>query len=138
MKRFLNIFLHYPVSLLTLCVIVCLSLFRAPGDSSLKLFEHMDKVVHFLMYAFLSTVMWYERYKACNRSVCFSLFVMSLIVPVLFSGLIEYLQDWLTDYRSADFMDFVFNAAGVLFANAVCFFIVRPLVDRISKRKEIR
>ena len=138
MRRFLNIFLRYPVSLLLVSMILYLSLYKPAGKSALMMFANMDKVAHFLMYASLSAVMWYEHYRARHRVQILSLLVMSFVLPTLFSGAMEYMQDWLTDYRSADYMDFVFNVAGVLSANVVCFFVVRPLLGEKSKRKEIR
>ena len=45
MKSFLKRFLNYPVSLLLLCAILYLSLFRPSGDDTFKFFAGIDKVL---------------------------------------------------------------------------------------------
>lgn len=134
MKSLLKRFLNYPVSLLLLCVILYLSLFRPSGDDAFKLFAGIDKVVHFIMYAGLSAVMWFEHYWSHKKIKYMHILVMSFFIPVLFSGVIELLQSRLTTYRSADFYDFVFNVIGVVFANVVCIYVLKPFLDKKLKR----
>lgn len=136
MKNFLKRFLHYPVSLLILCAILYLSLFKPAGNDTLKLFAGMDKVAHFMMYAVLSSAMWFEHYWFYARIRYARILMMSFVIPVLFSGVMEIMQMELTTCRSADILDFLFNVAGVVFANLICFFVLRPVIDRKLKRKE--
>lgn len=136
MKNFLKRFLHYPVSLLILCAILYLSLFKPAGNDTLKLFAGMDKVAHFMMYAVLSSAMWFEHYWFYARIRYARILMMSFVIPVLFSGVMEIMQMELTTYRSADILDFLFNVTGVVFANLICFFVLRPVIDRKLKRKE--
>lgn len=136
MKNFLKRFLHYPVSLLILCAILYLSLFRPSGDDSLKLFAGIDKVAHFAMYAVLSAAMWLEHYCFYARIRYVRILIMSFLIPVLFSGAMEIMQSELTTYRSADILDFLFNVAGVVFANIVCFFVLRPIIDKRKVTKK--
>ena len=134
MKSFLKRFLNYPLSLLLLCVILYLSLFKPSGNDAIRLFANMDKVAHFIMYAVLSAVMWFEHYRSHSRLRYLHMLVMSFLVPVLFSGAMEYMQGWITDYRSADIVDFLFNVAGVVFANVVCIYALRPFLDKKLKK----
>lgn len=135
MKSFLKRFLNYPVSLLLLCTILYLSLFKPSDNDSLKLFAGIDKVAHFVMYAGLSCVLWFEHYRSHDRIRYIRIFIMSFIVPIFFSGVMELLQSGLTTYRSGDFYDFIFNVTGVVFANALCFYALRPLLDRNLRRR---
>lgn len=136
MKSFLKRFLDYPLSLLLLCVILYLSLFRPSDDIQLpRLFEHMDKVAHFLMYAALSAVVWFEYYRAHSNIRYLRMLAVTFLVPALFSGAMEYLQGWITDYRSADIVDFLFNVAGALAANVICLFVVQPLLGKKNKKR---
>ena len=134
MKSFLKRFLNYPLSLLLLCVILYLSLFKPSGNDAIRLFANMDKVAHFIMYAVLSAVMWFEYYRSHSRLRYLHMLVMSFLVPVLFSGAMEYMQCWITNYRSADIVDFLFNVAGVVFANVVCIYALRPFLDKKLKK----
>ena len=134
MNSFLKRFLDYPLSLLLLCVILYLSLFRPSGDDTVRLFANMDKVAHFLMYAVLSAVMWFEYYRAHSNIRYLHMLAVTFLVPVIFSGAMEYMQGWLTDYRSADIVDFLFNVAGVVFANVVCIYALRPFLDKKLKK----
>ena len=134
MKSFLKRFLNYPLSLLLLCVILYLSLFKPSGNDAIRLFANMDKVAHFIMYAVLSAVMWFEYYRSHSRLRYLHMLVMSFLVPVLFSGAMEYMQGWMTDYRSADIVDFLFNVAGALAANLICLFVVQPLLKNGARK----
>ncbi|MBR4066002.1 MAG: VanZ family protein [Bacteroidaceae bacterium] len=134
MKSFLKRFLNYPVSLLLLCAILYLSLFKPSVNDSFKLFANMDKVAHFFMYAGLSLVMWFEHYRSHDRISYLHVLVMSFFIPVLFSGAMELMQSGLTDYRTADYYDFLFNFAGSLSANVVCFLVIKPFLDKKYKR----
>ncbi len=138
MIRFLNIFRHYPVSLLTFCVILYLSLYKPAGKSALMMFANMDKIAHFLMYATLSTVLWCEYYGSHYKVKYWRLILSSLVLPVLFSWFMEYLQEKLTTYRHNDPYDLLSNVLGVIVANIFCFFVVRRLYGRRSKKKETR
>ncbi len=134
MKSFLKRFLNYPVSLLLLCAIVFLSLFRPSDNASFKMLAGMDKAAHFLMYAGLGGVMWLEHYLSHKRIRYMHMLVMSFFIPVLFSGVMELLQSRFTTHRSGDFYDFLFNVAGAAFANVACFYALRPVLDRRLKR----
>lgn len=137
-RRFINIFRRYPVSLLTFCVILYLSLYKPAGKSALMMFANMDKVAHFMMYATLSTVLWCEYYGSHYRVKYWRMFLSSFMLPILFSWLMEYLQDKLTTYRTNDPYDLLFNVIGVVFANILCFTLVKRIYGKRSKKKETR
>ena len=112
---------RYPLSLFVFAAIVYLSLFRPSDDMQLPmLFEHMDKVVHFIMYAGLSFIIWYEFFRSHSGIKSIKAFIAMFLIPSLFSGLMEYLQSRLTTYRAGDAMDLLFNVLGIIFANIVC------------------
>lgn len=127
---------RYPLSILTFCAIVYLSLFKPSDGMKLQLFEGMDKVVHFCMYAGLSFIIWFEFFRVHEKRNSFKAFLAMFLIPLMFSGVMEILQSELTTYRSADILDFLFNIAGVVFANIICFFVVRPMIDKRLKRRE--
>ncbi len=120
LKYILKYLKRYPLSLLTLGAIVYLSLFKPSDDVSLSLFAHMDKLAHFVMYAGLSTIIWFEFFRSHSGIKSIKAFIAIFLIPALFSGLMEYLQSELTTYRAGDAMDLLFNVLGIIFANIVC------------------
>ena len=55
---------------------------------------------------------------------------IQLPFTLLFSGCIELLQAYFTDYRGGDWMDFAANTAGALLASLTAYYIVRPRMKR--------
>ncbi|UZO81206.1 VanZ family protein [Aquimarina sp. ERC-38] len=78
-------------------------------------FNYSDKIGHFLAY-FGLTVVWFTCFfvlykKSNNQSLVFAIFF-----SVIFGILMEVLQSWLTDYRTADWFDIMANTIGALLA----------------------
>lgn len=122
----------YWKSLLVVAVILYLSLMRQPSNEKLVLFEGIDKVVHFLMYFGLSSMLWIDhlvKYKGGYKPL--HLLIGAVLMPVLLGGSMEIAQGLLTDDRSCDIMDFIANTCGVVFAS-ICFMIFLK-VRRIRK-----
>lgn len=126
---------RYPLSLLTLGAIVYLSLFKPSDDVSLSLFAHMDKLAHFVMYAGLSTIIWFEFFRSHSGIKSIKAFIAMFLIPALFSGLMEYLQSELTTYRAGDAMDLLFNVLGIIFANIVCVTLLSYLFGKHTDKK---
>lgn len=111
---------RYPVSIVVVAVVIYLSFFRTPS-TDLGSVPGFDKVVHMCMYFGLSGVLWLEFRRAHRRSSAprWHAWVGAFVCPLLFSGTVELLQAWCTDYRSGDWLDFAANACGVVLASAI-------------------
>jgi len=79
--------------------------------------EGSDKIGHFIAY-FIFTLLWFgffffskKRKENFKQSI-----IKSLIICILYGGLMELFQMVLTDYRSFDWNDIVANTSGVIFA----------------------
>jgi VanZ family protein len=129
MNKIVVVLRKYPLSLLTLVLISCLSLGR--GTSSVPSFTGLDKIAHLLMYAFLCVVIWFEYYRSHTMFSLRKMVMGAVVAPVLFSGMLELFQEYLTTYRSGDVVDFLFNTLGVLFAAVIGRYVIRPLVFRL-------
>lgn len=112
----------YPFSLLTIAFIWYLSFFTPPSTKLDHVFG-IDKIVHFGMYFFLTTVMLLERVKGKksrvkgSETLTMGYLFLTLICPILLSGLIEILQENCTGgRRSGDVWDFVANSLGAVTA----------------------
>lgn len=111
---------NYPISLLVILTVVYLSFFNPPSTDLNKV-EGFDKVVHLCMYAGLSGMLWLEFWRAHRRSPVpkWHVWVGAALCPILFSGLVELLQEYCTVHRSGDWMDFAANTLGVLLASLI-------------------
>ena len=75
-----------------------------------------DKLVHFIFYATLSFLIFYEGYRTEKSK--FSLYWI-LVFPVAYGGLIELIQGAMVSPRSAEWGDFVADALGSLCVVAI-------------------
>ncbi|HDS06732.1 MAG TPA: hypothetical protein ENO05_03815 [Bacteroides sp.] len=109
----LNLLIRYKFSILVAIVIALLSLI--PGnsmpDSSLFSIPALDKIGHFSMYAFLGFVALLESH--CKPS-CFRFHTLLLLCIFSLSIIIEVLQATVVSTRSAEWLDLLANASGLL------------------------
>ena len=122
---------RYPLSLLTFCLLMYLSIFN-PAGKDLPSFENSDKVAHILMYFGVSMVFWFEwlhrhplSKKTCSRGL-----VRCLLYPIVLGGLLELFQEFCLEYRGGDIMDFAANCIGSLLALILSFCITIPLIRK--------
>lgn len=133
--KFLGVLIkRYILTLLTLILILCLTFYKPGNIKRTDTIIELDKVVHFVMYFTLCAVFWYENFKVTLNPRVLPMAVFAVILPIIFSGVMEYLQYRLTSYRSGDFNDFVFNTIGVLAALLFSLFVTRPFMVRRSKK----
>jgi VanZ family protein len=117
---------RYPFSVALLSVIAYLSFFRPPSID-LPLFEGFDKLVHFCMYASVAGVLWLEffrNYRNKALPVRHAL-VGAVICPILFGGMVEIGQKYLTAYRGGEWPDFLANTCGVIAGSCVAWYLLR-------------
>ena len=115
----------YPVSLLVILAVVYLSFFNPPS-TGLDTIPNLDKVVHVCMYFGMSGMLWLEFMRAHRKGnlPLWHAWVGAFLCPVLFSGVVELLQEYCTTYRGGDWMDFAANTAGALLASLVGRFVL--------------
>ena len=104
----------YQISLLIIATVIYLSFF-SPPSLDVPRFEGIDKVVHFCMYGGLSGMLWLEF--LCNHKnserVLWHAWIGAVLCPILFSGVIEVLQEYCTEHRGGDWLDLVANVSGI-------------------------
>ena len=135
MKIIKFILKRYLLTLLTLIVVLYLTFFKPFGYIPEDKVVGLDKAAHFIMYFTLCAVFWFETYKLTLRPKPLLMAMLAVVIPILFSGVMEYLQYLLTSYRNGDFDDFVYNTIGVLVALLFSLFITRPCMVWFSNRK---
>ncbi len=97
---------QYFYSFITLLTVLILSLAKTENLNSNNLFNipHLDKLVHLSMYFGLTTIILIENKKKHKLIITLS--------TVILSGLIELIQQYLTNYRSGDWLDLLSNSIG--------------------------
>ena len=122
----------YPVSLLIILTVIYLSFFKPP-TTDLSNIPNIDKIVHVCMYLGMSGMLWLEFLRAHQKgdSPLWHAWV-GAVVPVLFSGMVELLQEYCTTYRGGDWLDFAANTTGALIASLIGYFVLRP---RMAKKQ---
>lgn len=118
----------YPLSIFIILVVTYLSFFKPPSVKVANEIPHLDKVVHFCMYFGMAGVLWVEFLRAHrkNKHPFWRAWIGACLMPILFSGLVEILQEYCTSYRGGDWFDFLANATGALCAGLVGYYILRP------------
>lgn len=122
---------RYPLSLLTFCVLLYLSVFN-PSNKDFPSFENSDKVAHIIMYFGVSMVFWFEwLYRhALSKNTFKKGLVRCLLFPILLGGLLELLQEFCLEYRSGDLLDFAANCVGSLLALIASVGITIPIIRK--------
>lgn len=125
---------RYLLTLLTLILILCLTFYKPVGITRTSTVVEIDKVVHFVMYFTLCAVFWYETFRITLRPNPYLMALFAVVLPIIFSGVMEYLQYLLTSYRTGDLDDFISNTIGVLVALLFSLFLTRPYM--VARRKK--
>ena len=111
MKYFLLFIKKYYLSIFMFVLIFYLSTSSTPSAfPSLQKIKHIDKLVHFVLYAALTLALVIEvkAYSQLNK------IILTVLLPIIYGGIIECVQGLFFSFRSADFLDFLANSLGVL------------------------
>lgn len=120
--------------ILVAAVIFYLCCLAAGDDIPSISWPYTDKVIHFLMYLGLSGVasFWYI-YGEKGRVNISKLIIYAFILPILYGGLIEILQDRYFEGRTGDWLDFLADILGALAALPLALYFRRILIKRESQ-----
>jgi len=87
-----------------------------PGNDSnfdIKI-PNMDKYVHAVMYFVLSFTISLNLYQEYTKYKSMTMVMWAVVIPILFGGLIEVMQDKFTVSRTGDALDLVADAIGAI------------------------
>lgn len=118
MRYLCHLLRKYPLTVVLYIIVMYLSFFTPPkvdlGDV-----RFIDKWTHIVMYAGTCGVTWIEYLRNHNYSLQkVKLFLLAWLLPVVFSGIIELMQEYCTGgRRSGDWIDLAANAVGVSLAS---------------------
>lgn len=120
-------------SIVVALIILYLSLTSSRTFDRVPLFKipHLDKIVHFLMYAGLMSVILFENRKTLilHRQI-----FLTALIPFFYGILMELLQAAFTETRSGSIYDALFNSAGIISA-VLLWLYIKPLIFGKSDSK---
>lgn len=107
--------LKYYKSISVIAVVMVFSLL--PADNADKIlfidFPHIDKIIHFFMYLILSLILLIDIHLYKKKPTSF--YTLSVLTFILiFSGIIEIIQEVFILSRSGSFYDFAANLTGII------------------------
>ncbi|MGL4293588.1 MAG: VanZ family protein [Bacteroidales bacterium] len=124
----------YP-TLSLICLICFLSLASFKSLPSTPTLPHMDKVVHFCMYAALSYVLLFDLTRTHSRQkIHTKKIIETLLIAICMGGLMELTQGYLTTTRSADWWDMLANTSGAI-AGTTFGRITLPAIYKLYKKR---
>ncbi len=127
----MTFFRRYGLTSAVALLIFYLSIMKpSSGMNQLMLFEGEDKVVHFLMYFFLTFVVCWEFYRQKVSFTSPKMYVAAVGLTAIYGGLIEILQENFFPPRSGDWWDWFADVAGVIAG----YCIARLLIPWVKRR----
>ena len=126
MKGFI---LRYPLSIAIILLVTFLSFFKPPS-TDLDNVPGIDKLVHTGMYFVMASFLWWEFYKGQKNTHApiWHAWVGAFLCPLLYGGIVELLQEYCTEHRGGEWLDFVANSAGVIIAAVVGYYFLPKML----------
>ena len=120
--------------ILVAAIIFYLCCLITPDDIPDASWPYTDKVVHFLMYFGLSGVASFGYiYGEKGRIIILKLIVFAILLPIIYGGLIEIIQEYYFEGRGGDWFDFLADALGSLTILPLALYFRRLLINSQSE-----
>lgn len=128
MKAFI---LRYPFSIAIILLVTFLSFFKPP-KTDVDDVPGIDKLVHTAMYFLMAGLLWLEFYKGQKKTKApiWHAWIGAFLCPLVYGGVVELLQEYCTEYRGGEWLDFAANSLGVILAAVAAYFLLPQLQKR--------
>lgn len=110
---------HYPLTLVCLVLIWYLSVFFGGVETPLDDVAFIDKWTHLVMYGGFTCVIWWEYQRCHDHPDRCRLLCWGWLAPIVMSGCLELIQEYLTTNRCGEWLDLAANATGATLGAAV-------------------
>ena len=131
MKAFI---LRYPLSIAIILLVTYLSFFKPP-QTELDDVPGIDKLVHTAMYFVMAGLLWLEFYRGRvkTQAPMWHAWVGAFLCPIIYGGVVELLQEYCTEYRGGDWLDFAANSSGVVLAAIFAITLLPKLLKKFLR-----
>lgn len=128
MKAFI---LRYRFSIAIILLVTFLSFFKPP-KTDVDDVPGIDKLVHTAMYFLMAGLLWLEFYKGKKKTKApiWHAWIGAFLCPLVYGGVVELLQEYCTEHRGGEWLDFAANSLGVILAAVAATFIMLKLRKR--------
>jgi len=127
MSKLIKFFAKYWMSI-SLCLVILYLCFMNTQSLPKVSVSNFDKFVHVVMFLTVPVVIFFENSSYFRKKVSmWNIIGYSFIFPVLYGGLIEIGQEYLTTSRTGDWMDFLFDVIGAFLGLVICLLINKRL-----------
>ena len=123
---------NYAISI-TLSTVILVLCMMSPSDFPDAPMSNFDKIVHWIMFMGLSGTVFFDGTDYFRKKISnLHLFWGSFVFPIVFSGLIEILQEYVTPFRTGDWGDFLFDVIGAFCGLVICWRINKRLTSPVQ------
>lgn len=92
--------------------------------------SNMDKVVHAMMYLFLTAIICRDLFKNYVDFDTLKMVMWSIVFTFIFGALIEFLQEYCTINRTGDLIDWIADASGSVIGYFLCRYFYPRYLNR--------
>jgi len=133
MKAFI---LRYPFSIAIILLVTFLSFFKPP-QTELDDVPGIDKLVHTGMYFVMAGLLWLEFYRGRKKTNApmWHAWIGAFVCPLVYGGVVELLQEYCTEYRGGEWLDFAANSLGVILAAMVGIYLLPKVLQKFGQGK---
>ena len=133
MKAFI---LRYPFSIAIILLVTFLSFFKPP-QTELDDVPGIDKLVHTGMYFVMAGLLWLEFYRGRKKTNApmWHAWIGAFLCPLVYGGVVELLQEYCTEYRGSEWLDFGANSLGVILAALVGIYLLPKVLQKFGQGK---
>ena len=133
MKAFI---LRYPFSIAIILLVTFLSFFKPP-QTELDDVPGIDKLVHTGMYFVMAGLLWLEFYRGRKKTNApmWHAWIGAFLCPLVYGGVVELLQEYCTEYRGGEWLDFGATSLGVILAALVGIYLLPKVLQKFGQGK---
>ena len=133
MKTFI---LRYPFSIAIILLVTFLSFFKPP-QTDIDDVPGIDKFVHTAMYFVMAGLLWLEFYRGRKKTNApiWHAWIGAFVCPLVYGGMVELLQEYCTEYRGGEWLDFAANSLGVILAALVGIYLLPKVLKKFGQGK---
>lgn len=131
MKAFIQ---RYPLSISVILLVTFLSLFKPPSTDLDKV-PGIDKLVHTGMYFVMGSLLWWEFFRGRRQTGApmWHAWIGAFVCPLIYGGVVELLQEYCTEYRGGEWLDFAANSLGVMLAAIMAKYLLPKLLKKLGQ-----
>lgn len=118
-------------------IILVLSLISGNTVNKMSIFQipNFDKILHASFYAVFALLLAWDILGFKNKNSRFVISIITMMILLVYGGIIELLQKYLSRTRNADFFDLLANFVGISIGIVLFYLAVNYRINNIKREK---